>query len=85
MSGNWSSVGSNYPTMYGPRANNASLPNPNAGMILPTAQQAGADGNTVYMPGCRAPGQLGAFTPTLPQKTNADPSGFLPDYRVFMK
>jgi hypothetical protein len=84
-SGNWSSVGSNYPTMYGPRANNASLPNPNAGMILPTAQQAGADGNTVYMPGCRAPGQLGAFTPTLPQKTNADPSGFLPDYRVFMK
>jgi hypothetical protein len=83
-SGNWSSVGSNYPTMYGPRANNASLPSSN-GMILPTAQQAGADGNTVYMPGCRAPGQLGAFTPTLPQKTNADPSGFLPDYRVFMK
>ena len=82
-SGNWSSVGSNYPTMYGPKPNNASLPNSNG--ILPTAQQAGADGNTVYMPGCRAPGQLGAFTPTLPQKTNADPSGFLPDYRVFMK
>ena len=83
-SGNWSSVGSNYPTMYGPRANNASLPNTN-GMILPTAQQAGADGNTMYMPGCRAPSELGAFVPTLPQKTNADPSGFLPDYRVFMK
>ena len=83
-SGNWSSVGSNYPTMYGPRANNASLPNTN-GMILPTAQQAGADGNTMYMPGCRAPSELGAFVPTLPQKTNADPLGFLPDYRVFMK
>lgn len=83
-SGNWSSVGSNYPTMYGPRANNASLPNQN-GMILPTAQQAGADGNTMYMPGCRAPSELGAFVPTLPQKTNADPLGFLPDYRVFMK
>ena len=83
-SGNWSSVGSNYPTMYGPKPNNASLPNTN-GMILPTAQQAGADGNTMYMPGCRAPSELGAFVPTLPQKTNADPSGFLPDYRVFMK
>ena len=83
-SGNWSSVGSNYPTMYGPKPNNASLPNTN-GMILPTAQQAGADGNTMYMPGCRAPSELGAFVPTLPQKTNADPLGFLPDYRVFMK
>ena len=84
-SGNWSSVGSNYPTMYGPKPNNASLPNQNSGMILPTAQQAGADGNTMYMPGCRAPSELGAFVPTLPQKTNADPLGFLPDYRVFMK
>jgi hypothetical protein len=54
-------------------------------MILPTAQQAGADGDTVYMPGCRVPSQLGAFTPMQPQKTDGDPLGFLPDYRVFMK
>jgi len=83
-SGNWSSVGSNYPVMYGPKANNSSLPNSN-GMILPTSAQVGADGDTVYMPGCRAPSQLGAFTPMQPQKTNGDPLGFLPDYRVFMK
>uniref|UniRef100_A0A6C0JI09 Uncharacterized protein n=1 Tax=viral metagenome TaxID=1070528 RepID=A0A6C0JI09_9ZZZZ len=83
-SGNWSSVGSNYPTMYGPKSNNTTLPDSN-GMILPTAQQVGADGNTVYMPGCRAPGQLGAFTPMKPEKTDGDPLGFLPDYRVFMK
>jgi hypothetical protein len=84
-SGNWSSVGSNYPTMYGPKPNNASLPSSNPGMILPTAQQVGADGNTVYMPGSRAPSQLGAFVPMLPRKTDGDPLGFLPDYRVFMK
>ena len=82
--GNWSSVGSNYPVMYGPRPNNTNLPSSN-GMILPTAQQAGADGDTVYMPGCRVPSQLGAFTPMQPQKTDGDPLGFLPDYRVFMK
>ena len=84
-SGNWSSVGSNYPTMYGPKPNNASLPSSNPGMILPTTSQAGADGDTVYMPGSRAPSQLGAFVPMLPRKTDGDPLGFLPDYRVFMK
>jgi hypothetical protein len=83
--GNWASVGSNYPTMYGPSSKSSSLPNANPGLILPTAQQAGADGDTVYMPGCRAPSQLGAFVPLQTQKMDGDPSGFWPDYRVFMK
>ena len=84
----WSSVGSNYPTLYGPRPVKTNLPNSNSSgvaLTLPTVAQVGADSNTVYMPGSRAPSQLGGFTPMAPQKTNGDPSGFLPDYRVFMK
>jgi hypothetical protein len=85
VSGNWASVGSNYPTMYGPSAKATSLPNANPGLILPTAQQAGVDGDTMYMPGSRAPSQLGTFTPLQTQKMDGDPLGFLPDYRAFMK
>jgi hypothetical protein len=78
--GNWASVGSNYPTMYGPSTRGTSLPNSNSGLILPTAEQVG-----VNMPGCRAPSELGTFTPLETQKMDGDPLGFLPDYRVFMK
>ena len=89
-SGNWSSAGSNYPTLIGPgKKNGSNLPNSNssgAGLTLPTACQVGADGNTMYMAGCRAPTELGAFAPMpAPQKMDGDPLGFLPDYRVFMK
>jgi hypothetical protein len=78
--GNWASVGSNYPTMYGPSTTATPLPNANPGLVLPTADQAG-----VYMPGHRAPSQLGTFVPLQTQKMDGDPSGFWPDYRVFMK
>ena len=84
----WSSVGSNYPTMYGPRPTKTNLPNSNSSgvsLTLPTVAQAGADGSTVYMPGSRAPSQLGSFTPLQTQKMDGDPSGFWPDYRAFMK
>jgi len=55
-------------------------------LTMPTACQVGADGNTMYMPGCRAPSDLGAFAPMPPtQKMDGDPLGFLPDYRAFMK
>lgn len=84
-SGNWASVGSNYPVMYGPSSKGTSLPNSNSGLVLPSAQQAGVDGDTTYMPGHRAPSQLGSFAPLLMQKMDGDPSGFWPDYRVFMK
>jgi hypothetical protein len=81
--------GSKYPNLLGPdpKSKKDNLPDNNmtANLVLPTACQVGADGNTLYSPGCRAPTDLGYFTlPTIP-KTDGDPSPFSEDYTVFMR
>jgi hypothetical protein len=65
----------------------SNLPDNNmtANLVLPTPCQVGADGNTLYSPGCRAPTDLGYFTlPAIP-KMEGNPSPFSEDYTVFMK
>ena len=85
----WGRGGAKYPNLLGPdpKSKKDNLPDNNmtAHLTLPTACQVGADGNTLYSPGCRAPTDLGYFTlPTIP-KTDGDPSPFSEDYTVFMR
>ena len=85
----WGGGGAKYPNLLGPdpKSKKDNLPDNNmtAHLTLPTACQVGADGNTLYSPGCRAPTDLGYFTlPTIP-KTDGDPSPFSEDYTVFMR
>lgn len=83
----WGGNGVKYPNLLGPDNKKSNLPDNNmtANLVLPTPCQVGADGNTLYSPGCRAPTDLGYFTlPTIP-KTDGDPSPFSGDYTVFMK
>jgi len=85
----WGGSGVKYPNLLGPdpKAKKDNLPDNNitAKLTLPTPCQVGADGNTLYSTGCRAPTDLGYFTlPSIP-KTNGDPSPFSEDYTVFMR
>jgi hypothetical protein len=83
----WGGKGIKYPNLLGPNNKESNLPDNNmtANLVLPTPCQVGADGNTLYSPGCRAPTDLGYFTlPTIP-KTEGNPSPFSEDYTVFMK
>ena len=83
----WGGSGVKYPNLLGPNNKDSNLPDNNmtAKLTLPTPCQVGADGNTLYSPGCRAPTDLGYFTlPKIP-KTEGDPSPFSEDYTVFMK
>ena len=94
-SASWGGSGVKYPNLLGPNPKKADFPDTNpsaispeataARLTLPTPCQVGADGNTLYSPGCRAPTDLGYFTvPTIP-KTEGVPSPFSEDYTVFMK
>ena len=83
----WGGSGVKYPNLLGPNNKESNLPDNNATatLTLPSPCQVGADGNTLYSPGCRAPTDLGYFTlPSIP-KTEGDPSPFSGDYTVFMK
>ena len=77
----WSSSGSNYPTLIGPKSKPTSHP-----YSLPTPAQLGADSNSMYLAGSRVPttGGLSTFVPAI-TKTNSWPSPFSTDYSVFMK
>ena len=77
----WSSSGSNYPTLIGPKSKPTSHP-----YSLPTPAQLGADSNSMYLAGSRVPttGGLSTFVPAT-TKTNSWPSPFSADYSVFMK
>jgi hypothetical protein len=87
-SASWGGSGVKYPNLLGPNPKKADFPDTNpsaARLTLPSPCQVGADGNTLYSPGCRAPTDLGYFTvPTIP-KTEGVPSPFSEDYTVFMK
>jgi hypothetical protein len=83
----WGGDGVKYPNLLGPNPKDENLPDNNmtASLTLPTPCQVGADGNTLYAPGCRAPTDLGYFTlPSIP-KTEGNPSPFSGDYTVFMR
>jgi hypothetical protein len=83
----WGGSGVKYPNLLGPDNKKSNLPDNNmtANLVLPTPCQVGADGNTLYSPGCRAPTDLGYFTlPAIP-KMEGNPSPFSEDYTVFMK
>jgi hypothetical protein len=95
-SSDWSSAGSNRPSLLGPNPKPTRLPNTNSSgltLTLPTAAQVGADSNSMYLPGSRVPttDALGiSIAASMPQfgnmpKMDYNPLPFATDYSVFMR